>query len=548
MKERLGDKLIRLGLITPEQLEIALKEQKRTGELLGEVLLRMGFISEEDLINALSEQKGIEKVSLSSYLIEPDVISLVPKELALRYKVIPVSLKNGVLTVAMVNPFDVDAIDLLHRITGRRIKPLAVSEEEFRDAFEKFYGEEKSVEEIIDELLKEEVPPGEVDRRIIQIVNHIILKGIKDKASDIHIEPAEAVTRVRYRVDGVMTLGLILPKEIHQSIITRIKLISNLNISETRLPQDGSATFQYRDREVDIRIAVSPTIYGEAAVLRLLGLKETVPKLSELGFSDLNYKLIKRATEKPYGIILVTGPTGAGKTTTLYGVLSSVFTVKKAIVTVEDPVEYKWELIRQIQVNPKAGLTFAKALRSILRQDPDVILIGEIRDEETAQIAVQAAQTGHLVLTTLHANDAVTAIPRLVELGVRPFLIGSSLIAISGQRLVRKICPYCKESYDASAEEKEYLKLPKEKEFKLYRGKGCEKCRFRGYIGRTVIAEVLIVDREIQDLITKDVPSTEIEKLAVKKGFRTMFEDGRDKVLKGETTVEELQRVIGTVF
>ncbi len=544
-EEKLGDKLVRLGLITPDQLEIALKEQKRTGELLGEVLLRLGFITEEQLMNVLSERKGIERVELSSYLIEPEVVKLIPKKLAEKYKIIPIAKEDGALVIGMVNPFDFEAIDVVSRFTGIRVKPVAIKEKEFEETFSKYYGEAKSIEELIEEILEEKVPPGEIDTRIIQIVDYIILKGVKDKASDIHIEPAEAVVRVRYRIDGVMTLGFILPKQIHSSIVTRIKLISHLNISETRLPQDGRTTFKVGDKEIDLRVSTLPSIYGEAVVMRLLGLNEALPKLEELGFTPHNYNLLQKTIQKPYGIILVTGPTGSGKTTTLYALLNKTFSVRRTIITVEDPVEYKWELIRQVQVNPRTGLTFAKALRSILRQDPDVILVGEIRDEETAKIAIQAAQTGHLVLTTLHTNDAVSSITRLAELGIKPFLIGSSLIAISAQRLVRKICPYCKDSYKASEEEKAYLKVPKDEEIILYKGKGCKECKFRGYFGRTVIAEILLIDKELEDLIMKQASLIEIMDVALRKGFKTMFEDGKLKVLNGETTVEELKRVLG---
>ena len=544
-KERLGDKLIRLGLITPEQLEIALKEQKRTGELLGEVLLRLGFITEEQLMNALSEQKGIERVSLSSYILDPEVVKLIPKKVAERFKVIPISREGNTLILGMVNPFDLEAIDIVSRLTHLRIKPVSITEEEFESVFKKYYGETKSIEDLIEELLSEEVPPGERDTRVIQLVDYIILKAVKEKASDIHIEPAEAVTRIRYRIDGVMVLGFILPVQLHSAITTRIKIISNMNISETRLPQDGRTTFKVGERVIDLRVSTLPTIYGEAVVLRLLGLNEALPKLEELGFTEHNYNTLLKAISKPYGIILVTGPTGSGKTTTLYGVLNRVFTVQKAIITVEDPVEYKWELIRQVQVNPRSGLTFARALRSILRQDPDIILVGEIRDSETAEIAAQAAQTGHLVLTTLHTNDAVSSINRLKELGISPFVIGETLIAVSAQRLVRKICPYCKTSYTASKEEKEYLGIKENKEITLYKGKGCEKCKFRGYIGRTVIAEILLIDSEIRELIISLSSPGKILETARKRGFSTMFEDGKQKVLEGITTVEELKRVLG---
>ena len=544
-KERLGDKLIRLGLITPEQLDIALKEQKRTGELLGEVLLRLGFITEEQLMNALSEQKGIERISLSSYLLDPEVIKLIPKKVAERFKVIPLSKEKNTLVLGMVNPFDLEAIDVVSRLTHLRVKPVSITEEEFESSFKKYYGETKSIEDLIEELLSEEVLPGERDTRVIQLVDYIILKAVKEKASDIHIEPAESVTRVRYRIDGVMTLGFILPAQLHSAIVTRIKIISNMNISETRLPQDGRTTFKVGEKVIDLRVSTLPTIYGEAVVLRLLGLNEALPKLEELGFTQHNYETLLKAISKPYGIILVTGPTGSGKTTTLYGVLNRVFTVQKAIVTVEDPVEYKWELIRQVQVNPRGGLTFARALRSILRQDPDIILVGEIRDSETAEIAAQAAQTGHLVLTTLHTNDAVSSITRLKELDISPFVIGETLIAVSAQRLVRKICPYCKTSYKASEEEKKYLRIKEDEEITLYKGKGCERCKFRGYIGRTVIAEILLIDSEIRELIISSSSPGKILETAKKKGFSTMFEDGKQKALEGITTVEELKRVIG---
>ncbi len=545
MAERLGDKLVRLGLITPEELQIALKEQKSTGELLGETLLRLGFITEEQLTNALSEQKGIQKIDLSSYLVDPTTISLIPKDVAAKYKVIPIALEENVLTVGMVNPFDIEAIDVLMRITGKQIKPVSIKESEFEEAFAKYYGERKSIDEIIEELLGEEITPGEIDTRIIQLVDYILLKGIREKATDIHIEPAEEVIRVRYRIDGVMMLGFVLPKKLQSSISTRIKLISGLNISETRLPQDGRTTFKYGEREIDLRVSTLPSIYGEAVVMRLLGLTEAIPKLEELGFSETTYNLLLKVISKPYGIFLITGPTGSGKTTTLYACLNKIYTVQKTIITVEDPVEYKWELIRQVQVNPRSGLTFARALRTILRQDPDIILIGEIRDEETAEIAIRAAQTGHLVLTTLHTNDAVSSIARLVDMGIKPFLIGNSLIAASAQRLVRKICPYCKYEYEPSKEEKAYLGIPESENIKLAKGKGCDRCRFTGYLGRTVIAEMLTIDEELEDMIINNATSVEIRKKAFEKGFKAMFEDGKTKVLDMITTVEELKRVIG---
>jgi len=545
MAERLGDRLIRLGLITPEQLQIALKEQKRTGEVLGETLLRLGFITEEQLTEVLSEYRGIERIDLSSYLVDPLAVSLVPKEIAAKYRVIPISLEGDTLTVGMVNPFDLEAIDVLSRITRRRIKKVSIKESEFDEAFGKYYGETKSIDEIVEELLSERIPPGEIDRRVVQLVDYILLKGVREKATDIHIEPAEEVVRIRYRVDGVMTLGFILPRKLHSAISTRIKLLSGLNISETRLPQDGRTTFKYGEREIDLRVSTLPSIYGEAVVMRLLGLTEAIPKLEELGFSKDNYDILLRVISNPYGIMLITGPTGSGKTTTLYACLNKIYTVQKTIITVEDPVEYKWELIRQVQVNPRAGLTFARALRTILRQDPDIILIGEIRDEETAEIAIRAAQTGHLVLTTLHTNDAVSSIARLVDMGIKPFLIGSSLIAASAQRLVRKVCPYCRYDYDATDEEKEYLGVSKAEPLKLSKGKGCDRCRFTGYLGRTVIAEMLVVGEEIEDLIVNGATTVEIRRKALEKGFKTMFDDGREKVLKRTTTVEELKRVVG---
>lgn len=545
---KLGELLVKNGLITEELLELALKEQKRTGEMLGEVLLRLGFVSEEEILKLLSKQHG-EEDQLDRIIFDEELIHKIPKEVALRYHIIPISLNEGVLYVATTAKLGIDARTVVKKyINFKDLKEKVISQVEFDRYFKIYYGEKFNIDVLVDELLKRidrNINIGE-DRSIIILVDHIIRKGVEDGATDIHIEPGETVTRIRYRVDGVLKIGLVLPKKLHNSIIVRIKVVAGLDISETRLPQDGHFSFTYVKKEIDIRLSTLPSTFGEVAVLRLLNISGELPELSKLGFSKEEFNLLKTVAKQPYGIILTSGPTGSGKTTTLYAMLNEVFTLKKAIITVEDPPEIKWDLIRQVGINEKVGLTFSRALRSILRQDPDTILVGEIRDEDTAQISVKAAMTGHLVLSTIHTNTSTEIPLRIVNMGVDAFSFAPVFLAGIGQRLVRKICPYCKEEYTASDKEKEILKFDSAKEVKLYKGKKCEKCNFTGYLGRVVISELFVPDTELQNDIIHNISAIELRQKALEKGMKSMYQDAVIKVLSGITTVEELERVLKT--
>ena len=543
--KKLGDILKEEGLITEELLELALKEQKRTGELLGEVLLRLGFVSEEELLRALSKQAGKEEEEIE---VDEELVTKVPKDVALRWKFIPVKKEGEKIVIASPSNHSLELKSFVERFFKAPVEIKPLSETEFDKLFRLYYGEKINIEALVDDILKRLQGGANVgsDTAIINIVNHILNKGLDDNATDIHIEPGESVTRIRYRVDGVLKVGLVLPKKIHNSIIIRLKVLAGLDISESRIPQDGAFTFKYGNREVDVRTSILPSIYGEAAVLRLLNVTGELPELPKLGFSEEDLKKVEMVGKQPYGIILASGPTGSGKTTTLYALLNTVFSLKKCIISVEDPPEIKWELIRQVRVNPRAGLTFSSALRSILRQDPDIVLIGEIRDPETADIAVKAAQTGHLILSTVHTNTATEVPLRLQNLNVDPYLFAPVLLGVIGQRLVRKICPYCKAPYPASEREKEILGVPPDKELTLWKGLKCNRCKFTGYMGRTVIAEVFIPDAEIQEEIVKGISAIKLRKLAIEKGMKTMYMDAVNKILRGITTVEELERVLKT--
>ncbi|MCM8800539.1 MAG: GspE/PulE family protein [Candidatus Omnitrophica bacterium] len=498
---------------------------------------------------------NIPMIDLSNYIIDPEALKSIPEELAREYKVIPLFRVRDTLTVAIADPSDVIAIDKVRAVTGCDIQTLMASEDEIKMAIDHNYNVGASLEQIIKNLkgmdfniekisdanrvqkIVEEPP-------IIKLVNLIIYQALKDRASDIHIEPTQKKVNVRLRIDGVLHDVFSLPLEIHMPMVCRIKVISRLDIVESRRPQDGHFYMRVGQRDVDFRVSTLPLAFGEKVVIRILDRSTAFLTLDKLGFSEEALKKFESMIKKPYGIILVTGPTGSGKTSTLYAALSRLNSRDKNIVTLEDPREYILEGINQAEINTAIDFTFANGLRSILRQDPDIIMIGEIRDTETAQIAIRSALTGHLVLSSLHTNDAAGAITRLIDMGVEPFLIASSLIGVLAQRLVRVICSNCKQQYQPEEEVYNKLSLDKDNRISLYRGKGCIQCRHTGYKGRVGIFEVLVMNEHLRELTTKNRPTIEIQQAAEQAGMITLKQDGYDKVMKGITTLEEVLRVV----
>jgi len=558
-KPRLGDLLIKAGLLTPEQLDLALKEQKRTGERLGKVLARLGLVSEKDILEVLEFQLGIPKVVLADYRLDPEVVKLVPEGLARRYLAVPVRKDGNRLLVAMADPLNLTALDDLRLATGLEIMPAIASEAEIEATLSRFWQPTLGTSSIagLEEMaaggsvrtreafdLDEMARAGVESAPAVQLVNKLIAQAVRSRASDIHIEPQEGYVRVRFRIDGLLREVLRLPLGVLSSLISRIKIMGGMDIAEKRLPQDGRFQVTLEKRSIDLRVSSIPTVYGEKVVLRILDKATMLLPLDALGFLPNTRERYESLIRSAYGMILITGPTGSGKTTTLYATLNALSSPEKNIVTIEDPVEYLLPGINQVGVNPKAGLDFASGLRAILRQDPDIIMVGEIRDQETADIAVRAATTGHLVFSTLHTNDAAGAVTRLLDMGIEPFLVNSSLIGVVAQRLVRLICPRCKEPYKPEQGASLYSFLGEEGEGRLfYRGRGCQDCNYTGYQGRTAIQEVLVMNEEIRSLVSAKAPATEIKKAAIAGGMVTLREDGLLKASQGLTTVEEVIRV-----
>ena len=566
-RKRIGEILVELGYLTQEQLNKALEVVQATKssrdhsrELIGKVLINMGLINEEQLAQAIARQWNIPFVDLSNTDLSLEIARIVPEDVCRRYKLIPVGKEGERLFIAMADPLDVYAIDHVRLITGFIVEPKVATESSIQAAIDKIFGVEKSVKEALEQI--EDLPGAKVPTEeeiaveelreiadqapIVRLVNLIITQAVRERATDIHIEPRKSDIAVRYRVDGLLHNARLVPKHLHPAITSRIKIISGMNIAERRIPQDGRIPLNVDGKEIDLRVSTLPTIFGEKIVMRILDKSSTLLSLSQLGFQHEAQMVFERIINQPYGMILITGPTGSGKTTTLYAVLRQLNSPEKNLITVEDPVEYQLTGVNQVQINPKANLTFANSLRSILRQDPDIIMVGEIRDSETAEIAINAALTGHLVLSTLHTNDAPSAITRLVDMGIEPFLIASSLIGVTAQRLVRKICPYCKIEYTPHIDSLSFLDLEIPKNVKLYRGHGCDKCQGKGYMGRTALQEVMVVDESIKTLILERASSSMIKEQARKNGMRTLLEDGWAKALEGITTVEEVLRVVAT--
>lgn len=562
----LGELLIDKQYITPKQLEKAHEKEKSSGDSLRKILVTMGLVSEIDITRAVGEQLGIKFMDLDDMEIDPDLAKAVPDHLAQRYKVIPVDQKEDKLVLAMVDPTDVVALDDIRLVTGFNIEPVISTEASIIGAMNRYYGvtELATAEETVKDIAVGEFGPLEIEEGreeeisvdklkelvdeapIVRVVNLIISQAINDKASDIHIEPDSKSVRVRYRVDGVLHDVMSPPKHIQAPMVSRIKIMANMDIAERRIPQDGKIHLKHEKKEFDLRVSSLPVIHGEKIVMRILDKSSIMLGMDKLGFYGDSQKLFESIVEKPYGMILVTGPTGSGKSTTLYSCLHKLNTGNNNIITVEDPVEYQLPGVNQVQVNEKAGLTFANALRCFLRQDPDIIMVGEIRDSETAKIAIEAALTGHLVLSTLHTNDAAGAVTRLIEMGVEPFLVASSVIGVLAQRLPRVICPNCKEPFNPPPESVRKFGLASGSDSKVtfYKGMGCDNCKQTGYKGRTGVYELLHISDRIRSLILKKASTTEIKQTAIEEGMKTLQDDGLRKVLEGITTIEDCLRVV----
>jgi len=551
----LGQRLIEAGLITETQLQNALREQARTREYLGRILIRLGYVSEEAVAAALAAQARVKYVDLGQYTPQSEATKLIPENFARQHFLVPLSYVGKVLVVAMANPLDIITIDELRRMSKGPVEVVGATQSEVLAAMDRAYGVGVGAgwSEVVDQSLRHvmgrrgagAVAETDVAQEppIIKLVDSLITRAIQEGATDVHVEPEERLIRNRFRVDGILRQGPDIPKELQGAVIARIKVMSSLDIAENRLPQDGRIDFQFGGRQIDIRVSTFPTIRGENLVLRILDRGKLVLGLEQLGYSPDHLTLFKRVLQSPNGIILVSGPTGSGKTTTLYSALSYLNSEERNIITIEDPVEYEIPGIRQSQINVKAGLTFATGLRHILRQDPDVIMVGEMRDEETVDVAVRSALTGHLVFSTLHTNDAAGAIPRLTDMGAAPFLLASALVMIVGQRLVRTICVGCKEEAEADPVLLRRLGLEaKDDQLKFYRGKGCDKCGMTGYRGRIGIFELLRVTPEMTPLILERADSGSLQRAARAQGMRTMLEDGIRKALRGTTTLEEVAR------
>ncbi len=552
--KQLGQILIEQGLITPAQLEQALEEHRKTPKSLGRVLIDLGLIKEADLVRALAEQVGLEFVDLADYHIDPSATTLLPDALARRYRAIPIGERDGKLLVAMSDPANVYALDDIRTITNRDVQPVVATAADVEQAIQKFSGMDGQVEALASQASEqlesdEEAIGGEAleEAPIVKLVQAIMTQAVGDRASDVHIEPTERDVRVRFRVDGVLHDVMHSPKNIQGGLISRLKVMADLNIAEKRVPQDGRISMRVGGRQLDLRVATLPTVFGEKIVIRVLDKTQALMKLEDLGFLDDAYKRFSVSFRKPYGAILVTGPTGSGKSTTMYATLNILNQEDRNIITVEDPVEYRLNGVNQMQVNPKAGLTFASALRSILRADPDIVLIGEIRDKETATIAIEAALTGHLVLSSLHTNDAASAISRLVEMEVETFLVASSIDCVVAQRLARVLCERCKEPYKPEATElleagyPEWL-IPEIDQ--LFHPAGCSACSNTGFRGRAGLYEVMPMSEEIERLTVDRSSADAIRSMAIQQGMMTLRDDGLEKARMGMTSIEEIARVV----
>jgi type IV pilus assembly protein PilB len=560
-RKKLGELLVDHEYISREQLQEALDILKNTDKKIGEILVELGYVKEKDLIEVLEFQRGIPHADLDKYFFDPSLAELIPENIARRYLAVPIEKSDqGKLKVVMADPTDLVAVDDIEMLSDLSVVPLYGAPNQIRASIDRLYGnddidisnifEDFNLEEIADvsdnqdeEIYEEEELREMVDEApIIKLANYIISKAYQKGASDIHIEPEDDKIRVRFRIDGVLKKEMTAPKSSHRALVSRIKIIANLDITEHRVPQDGRIKMIFKGEKLDMRVSTLPTIKGEKIVIRLLAQNTNLLDLDNLGLSDYNRKKIGQLIKKPNGVLLLTGPTGSGKSTTLFAALNELNSPQINMVTIEDPVEYQIAGINQVQAKEKSGLTFAKTLRSILRQDPDIIMIGEMRDQETAEIAVRSALTGHLVFSTLHTNDAVSSITRLIDMGLAPYLVAASLNGVVAQRLVRRLCPHCKEKRKIEKTDLKYLNDPDIEE--AYFAVGCEKCNNTGYDGRLAIQEIFEIDSQVKEMISENLAKEKIAEYAKSKGMVTLKEDGVAKIKAGETDVSELERII----
>ncbi len=557
-RKKLGEILVHKGRVTPEQMNEFLRLQKKNHKPLGEILIEKQILTEEELTHVLGEQLGIPHVWLRKGLLDPRIVNVLPKEKALQYQVVPMFAVNGVLTLAASDPHALFAFDEISRITGLKVQPVLCRADDIMEAIRECYKTEASIDEVMSsaeesaiELVEtyqekevQEIAEIAEGSPVINLVNLMLLRAIREGASDIHIEPQAGLFRIRIRVDGIL-YEMMSPKiEMHAAVVSRLKVMAHLDIAERRMPQDGRIQVQAEGGKIDLRFSSMPTIHGEKVVLRILDQRKAILDINKLGFQEDVLVRFKGLLKKSHGLILLCGPTGSGKTTTLYAALTLLNTLEKNIITIEDPVEYQLKDINQNQVNEGIGLTFAKFLKHALRQDPDIIMVGEIRDRETAEIAIQAALTGHLVLSTLHTNDSSSAVTRLLEMGIEPYLISSALLSSMAQRLIRVICPNCRTPFFPSKSVLKELGADEEKQIQLSSGKGCQTCYDSGYKGRTGLHEILDIDEGMQQLIMDNPTHDSLRKYLKGRGHKSLKEIGYDKVLEGITTIEEIRRVI----
>jgi len=548
----LAEVLVGAGVITREQIETVSSSRKNDLEKLDETLVRLGLAREEDIFSALARHLGLEYIPEIDRDIDPALLAQLPSEYAMRHQVLPLREEDHTLVVAMADPFDVTVLDDLRLLTSRDVRAVVSNRRKIVEVIEQSYMEKmfRDIDDMQrDDVAEEDLEIADLQKMarealVIKLVNLILHQAVQERASDIHIEPHERELRVRYRVDGVLHDASSPPRHLHPAIISRIKIMAEMDIAERRLPQDGRVQIRLGDRMIDLRISTIPTLHGESVVIRLLDRSAGLMKLTELGMRQDTFEQFRKLISRPHGIILATGPTGSGKSTTLHAGLHEVYSPEKKVITIEEPVEYELAGANQINVRPEIGLTFATGLRHIVRQDPDIIMVGEVRDRETADIAIHAALTGHLVFTTVHTNDAAGAVTRLLDMGIEPYLAASSLIGVLAQRLLRTLCPRCKAPFQPTVEELREIGLPAERAgtVTLYRAADCDLC-LNGYLGRTGAFELLSVDDDVSQQILDKASSNEIKQRAVQKGMHTLLADGRRKVLDGITTIEELVRV-----
>ena len=559
VKKRLGEILVKNGLLTEEKLKQILIDQKKTDLKFGQYVIRQGIVQEKQIIDLLSEQLNIKKYQLNDFPLDLDLVRYIPIEIAQKNQVVPLKIKANLLMVAIVDPLEITILDSIEKLNNMEVEPVICSEAEINQLINSMYGVQSDLGDIIGTMEVESKVEEESDSKedevqvaslqdmagevlVVRLTYSFFAQAIRDKASDIHISPQQTTVQLRYRIDGKLIEMPSPPKSLFLSVIARVKILANMDITVSRIPQDGRFTLKIEKKEINVRVSSIPTIHGENIVMRLLDMGAGIYTLNRLGMNAEDMAKIESMCIKPYGMILSTGPTGSGKSTSLYAILNSINKPDINIITLEDPVEYRINDIRQVQLNRKAGMTFASGLRSVLRQDPDVIMVGEIRDAETAAVSVQAAQTGHRLLSTVHTNDAAGVITRFIDMGIEPFLISSVLIVSFAQRLVRTICPYCKENYNppTSALASFGITTAEANNANFQHGKGCSQCKNTGYKGRTGIFEVLVNDEMIQDMIIKQRPSPEITRAAVAAGkLKTLKEDAAQKIIQGITTLEE---------